>query len=943
MKNSGEMRIKKPTPILKKSLKVDFKEFGKAAAKAAIHFSTAQWDGMAEDGADMLSAIGLKASLPEIAWLLIYRSNIRALRELINEAFGTEDTEYFFGEVLIEINRAIDGEVLTINKKFFEQPESEPLIRKVQPAFSTWLISKGIEASAATSISDRLPAYFAMALHDEWATSSHEYNLLQEGIDTPFTKASERLQRWTLYQTTLVKQVEEPMFNESFSLKRIFVSPRAFFNRKRDEGEPGGVQLSDKKFIRVIVDLQEDLDAWILGASSDDAIRLISGGPGSGKSSFAKMYAAKLSRRSDVNVVFIPLHHFEPAADLIEAVGKYIQAEGILTNNPLGPEYREKRLTIIFDGLDELAMQGKVAERTAQDFVREVQRKVILLNQQKNWLRVIISGRELIVQQSESDFRKEGQILHLLPYYVDKSEHSQYFGGDELISIDQRDIWWKNYGVATGSSYDKLPNELAQEHLVEITSQPLLNYLVALSLRRGKLKFSEETNLNAVYADLLKAIYERGWSNQQHLAIQGIEEEDFSRILEEIALATWHGDGRKTSVREIETHCDNSGLQSLLARFQTGLQQSSTARVTQLLTAFYFRQNGQDVGGDKTFEFTHKSFGEFLTARRIVRELILIRSQLQMRKSSHDLGWSERDCLQRWLTLCGPVAIDTYLYKFLLDELRLLAVSGEDLLVECQDVLARLFGHLLRDGMPLSGNIKEINSLPLFVRCRNAEQALFICLNACARVTERVSKVEWPNLSTFGDWFSKGARREFDRQSVLSECLSYLDLAHCNLKSIFLYQSDISFSILDGASLVGVDLRYSKVNKTSMRGTKFSFANVAGVDFSGAMLSYADFGGARICQFQGRGFGKSKFSTLLPLFEGASLEGATFNGCDLRAVRFSGANLVKASFKGAILNRADFTNCDIAEADFRSAITEDAIFPSSSMDGALFGEFEDSE
>jgi hypothetical protein len=40
-------------------------------------------------------------------------------------------------------------------------------------------------------------------------------------------------------------------------------------------------------------------------------------------------------------------------------------------------------------------------------------------------------------------------------------------------------------------------------------------------------KFSEETNLNAVYADLLKAIYERGWAGHQHAAIQGIEEKDF--------------------------------------------------------------------------------------------------------------------------------------------------------------------------------------------------------------------------------------------------------------------------------------------------------------------------------------------------------------------------------------------------------------------------------
>ena len=420
-----------------------------------------------------------------------------------------------------------------------------------------------------------------------------------------------------------------------------------------------------------VVELEEELDTWIQTADPNDAIRVISGGPGSGKSSFAKMFAAKLAAKGTLPVLFIPLHHFEPSDDLIDAVGEFVRMDGILPHNPLAAEQRESRLLIIFDGLDELAMQGKIAERTAQDFVREVQRKVLLFNQRETCLQVLISGRELVVQANETNFRKDGQILHVLPYFVPESSRGRYVDEKKLLKQDQRQLWWQNYGAASGSGYDSLPTELDQGNLIEITTQPLLNYLVALSLRRGELKFSKATNLNAVYADLIKAIHERGWAGHQHMAIQGIEETDFVRILEEIALAAWHGNGRTTTVREIERHCEGSNLSNLLNRFQAGYQPDSKASITRLMTAFYFRQSGHDNSGDKTFEFTHKSFGEYLTARRIVQEVQYIHRRLQDRYNDSYDNWDERSALHRWALVCGASAMDEYLFKFVLDEIHL--------------------------------------------------------------------------------------------------------------------------------------------------------------------------------------------------------------------------------------------------------------------------------
>ena len=106
-----------------------------------------------------------------------------------------------------------------------------------------------------------------------------------------------------------------------------------------------------------------------------------------------------------------------------------------------------------------------------------------------------------------------------------------------------------------------MPVELNQGNLVEITAQPLLNYLVALSYDRGNLDFSKESNLNAIYEDLLERVYERDWADIPFRALEDkVSQKDFIRILEEIAIACWHGNGRTATVQQIEECCTSGRL-----------------------------------------------------------------------------------------------------------------------------------------------------------------------------------------------------------------------------------------------------------------------------------------------------------------------------------------------------------------------------------------------
>jgi predicted NACHT family NTPase len=307
-----------------------------------------------------------------------------------------------------ELNSSLENGELVIDRDFFGRPGNLPIVKAAKIGFAKWLeefVEKKVEAE---KISDRLSAYFVFALNEQWRTRSQDYAALKEVLDTPFTQASEREQGWLRYRAWLQKRVEEPMFLEAFSLKQVYVPLRAYYERQVERQPEQKLELGiteGKDHERVVVDLNSELETWLQEAKPDDAIRLISGDPGSGKSSFAKIFAAQQAEKGEIPVLLIPLHLFTPSDDLVKAVGEFVQTEGFLRHNPMDRSDGEERLLIIFDGLDELSKQGKIAEEIAKQFLEEVRSRVWQFNQHKTRLQVLLSGREVAVQANRSKFR----------------------------------------------------------------------------------------------------------------------------------------------------------------------------------------------------------------------------------------------------------------------------------------------------------------------------------------------------------------------------------------------------------------------------------------------------------------------------------------------------------------------------------------------------------
>ena len=851
--------------FLLKSVTWDFKGFFKALAKAGVHGLTAKYSELAIDTAEMLTSLGLKTETEQIAWQLVRQSLCRAVFTLIketNDVFEKIDPDD--AEAILYADRvdtAMTSVEIILDSSFFKQPGETPVVKWMQRALNQWMLVRGLTQAQADGITARLPRYMTFALHDEWRSNRNIYEPLAKDLATPFTSAVERESLWDRYSAWLCLQAEQRMFDEAFSISKVYVPLRAAISQQSLSNR-GIDENSEHRQEQRVVWLQKCLGHWVEQWQKTDAIRVISGGPGAGKSAFARHFSAEISTRGICKVIYIPLHLFELKTDMLTAVNAFCNANEHLPKNVLDSDEGKSRLLLVLDGLDELEKQGKMAAQVASEFFAEVIRVVERRNSETTRLMVLICGRPVAIQAGENVLRNQEQVLHLLPYFVAKNQRNSYKDPLELLKIDQRDEWWRRYAACVQKDYKGLPEELTGADLTEITSQPLLNYLVALAHARGDLKSVNEMNLNDVYSSLVDAVFDRGWERRKARSVEGLTKESFRRVLEEIGLAAWHGDGRTTTIQSIESRCAKSRpILKALNEFAG----SAESGVTRLLTAFYFRQHG-DIDGEKTFEFTHKSFGEYLTACRIVREVRLIHENLVRHDAGDEGAFDEGQSLERWVDLTGKEEISHEIHAFLRREVLRISVRHHEDVSRWQLSLVRLIGHMLRFGMPMEKVSARYTYKEMARQARNAEESLLASLNACAECTRQTSEINWPEPTSFGKWMSiLSPQRTDEGNRVALESLSFM-----GLRDQILHMSDLSFA---------------QMRQVEGVGSKLSFAVALGANLERANLERAIIEGANL-----RGAN----------LEGANLEGANLEGANLEGANLEGANLRGANLEGAI-------------------------------------------
>ncbi len=898
MNMEREQEARKPVSLWNKTFNIDYTELFTTLGSIGLNLVTASWKDAAKDAIGLFKAVSAeKLTWQESAWLLIHRALVMALCELMHESQQSfprgKDAPKMdharLKELGNQVEQAMDDVPVPITQDFFNHPSSVPLLPPLRENLETWLNELGLNQAQAKGVSRRLPVLFTYALHREWQERALDYAKIKEAVNTPFTKAAKEEAEWQRYHAWLRTLPNEPMFHEAFAIKDVYVPLRACYELEQKSRLLERDDQEEEKTHQLVM-LKEHIREWLGQADNKDCLRLVTGGPGCGKSTFAKILAAELTEETDIRVLFIPLYRFFVEADLIEGVGRFIALEGRLRSNPLKSNERTQRVCIIFDGLDELPH----SDNKAQHFIEHIQYCLDSVNHERTFLQIIITGRELAVNEFKNRFRKKGQIVTMLPYLIETDTAQTLNGQNNDIGLDQRNTWWKQYGEATDADFEKIPEEITGEHLEEITAQPLLNYLVALARDKG-FEFSQETNLSKLYEYLICSVHDREWEDRRKIpGVQSLDEEDFLRILEEIAITAWHGgEVRTTTLRAIEEQCRSVGLDTRFEQFKKDCSEN----LVRLLAAFFFKESEEDRAGNQTFQFTHKSFGEYLVARRIIREVDELFEQERTPR------WTLEDSLKNWALLCGPATLDQYILRFLRDGIRL-EKERDKPIGDWQKMIASWIGTVLKDGFPMQ--LCGLDTYhTMYGQSKNAEESLLATLNGCARATEALSEINFPTPTAFGTWLYKlQGQCSSGNYHFINSCLSYLNLTsqylefhsfiscnleashmrHCNLhKAVFIYYISRSFT---GEQ----NILRSNLNRADLQKADLQKANLREADLREADL------------------------------QGADLRKANLQGADLRR-----ADLRKANLQGADLEGVDFLDAKLEGADLRNTNYEEAL------------------
>ncbi|MCD4655306.1 pentapeptide repeat-containing protein, partial [bacterium] len=826
--------VTKPASIWKRTVKADFGKLFKSLTKSIINIKLGNAPGFGDNLVDIYDAIRLKEhSIGDIAWILIDQALTNATISLVKDGINQFkiNPDVDVDELCTELELKWKDNEESINSVFFSNPKQLQILKKYRNFLNEWFLLCGLEKNQAIAFVNRFDSFFVYALRDEWVTKPQRYSCLREALESPFTDVAEREDEWARYLASLEIQVDKSMMGEPFGLRQVYIPLRAYYTKKDKSKSDPHDSVPENKKPRIIVDLKEEISKWLAANKKPDAIRIISGGPGSGKSSFLKMLASDISESRSQRVIYIPLHLLDVNKDLGKAINDYFSDTNLLTHNPIEAASADQKLLLILDGLDELAMSQKDTVEIAHDFVLNLCWNIERYNSSQVCVQAILAGRTVNIQSIEARFfREQGQVIHVLPYII--SEETKKLStnvSEKRLAFDQRKEWWIKYGKAKGIHYTGLPKELDRNDLSDLTTQPLFNYLLALSYELGKIDFSDTLNLNTIYYNLLEAVFDRDYDRGTSKSIDGLKFSGFARILEEISLAAWHGAGRTATISEIENYCSSSALKKHFKMFSSDAKQG----VGRLLTAFYFRQH-TDRDSDHTFEFTHKSFGEYLVARRLVRGIQKIDVEIRRNEEDAEDGWGNKDALLHWLKLTRIVPIDTYLFKFLHREIQM---ASTERVRKWQIIFSSMISHMLRKGFPFQ-NLQRESQLLEVQHARNAGEALLVVLSICAEKTDETSIIDWPNNTAAGSWIKQLQGQRSDSTNTLAMSnLSRLNLEKQILYSADLYCANLEKTELCEAYLDGANLIVAYLRRADLRGADLYRADLNGTNLSGANLS----------------------------------------------------------------------------------------------------------
>lgn len=716
------------------------------------------------------------------------------------------------------------------------------------------------------AFADALP----LALAGEWRNTEREkdYQALRAVLEpTPFDPAVQRSLQWNAYRERLVKAMDAPLraLNPEkirCSLNDLYVPLRAAIGDPEAPERTGGERRK-----RPLVWLDDTLYGWAtqMDHAPSERIRVLSGEPGAGKSSACMKVAARLAADKR-QVLLVPLTRLNIAKGSLEELARYLASD--LGHDPFASLPAGEPLVLILDGLDELAKAGQGATMLLNGFITDLGQRLSEWNQGGTRVLLLLAGRPGAADAAiATGFigRDDEARLHVLRYFI-AGHHRNAYEPQELADLDQRWEWWARFDRKDG-----MPEPLRRNdpHINALTEQPLLNWLLAQILtEEGQERAATISGVHDLYTRLfghvLDRIHRRRSGDGSTEAIDRVRGR-LEQMLEEVAVAAWHaGTDRAVPLSAVEKRLADNRLAGELRH----LSENTDAALTTLLDSFFCRAH-QGVE-HRLVEFTHKSFGQFLVARRVVRLLPEMPNVQEVRQNRTD------SALREWLELCGPAAMDRATYNFLAEQVAAEAELHPQKLNRWRDSLSSLLVECLETGMPAPDGAMRSRASERLVR--NAEIAMLCSVAAMFRVSAEQCAPIRINSAILTATLHRltGTVTEL---SVARDTLHIFDLLGADLIGINLMRGNLIGANLKSAILVDADLK----------GANLSGADLTGAILMGAILTRANLTGADLT--------------------GAILTGAILTGADLTGAILTEANLTGVNLKPGQLDPSQLAAC----------------------------------
>ena len=813
-------------------------------------------------------------------------------------------------------------EDLSIGPDYFRDQAPVAILEGIRPTFHIALRACGVTPDDLDRYDRALTQAFTIALDGEFRTNRNRYDLIDSYFaPTPASDAAGRTRNWQRYWNSLIADIRRPLLNfdlddpNAVSLEQVYVPLRCWFDRpgEDEEGEP----VTE----RVFTWLDGKIKDWLAAEDKADPFRLISGEMGCGKSSFARMLAADLAR-ANKPVLLVPLHRLgRRTGDTLRDVGAYAEHPDRLGHDLLTPavipDYDPGKgqgpLLLIFDGLDELTtLEGSTA-RSAREFVAELCRLIQTLNDGSLRVRALFVGRPLAVQDVTL-VRQPGNRLHVLRFRYDPEAELEETAqkieedgarrvrgarepsiaaryepedGEDALTADQAEQWWRGYQHATRQSPTGVPERWQGDDVPrairDLLAQPLLNFLVAI-VPQG----DEATSVNDLYRRLFDDLYDRETGTGAYQgqppkseALVGLDREVFQEVLQHIAVAAWHHGDRTVRKEDIETCLVRLGrddLKDQISEVGSGLGT--------ILNSFFVEARRDDR--PDAYDFTHKSFREYLTAR-CLRNLVADIAHRLHADDRRRWRYGLEDAAEEWREATAAVPWDVDLQTFFVDEIRIWEAKDRDGLVHAKDALCRVFDHVLDAGLPVSDRMDRTHTV--LQQSANTEAAFMAALGACHHVLRAWLVGDGPSGAPAGEAARTPdhADRDADhvcrlptlagssRQGAADQAVADRPLFRllCRLRARADHQEAMliryAVAVIDGAQIQapagrepgGLDspipitpldltgwrlehanLEHANLRDANLGNADLGVANLGGADLGGANLGGADLGGA---------------------------------------------------------------------------------------------------